>query len=182
VGRDSSVGMATRYRLKSPGIQCRRKRDFPHSSRLVLGPTQPTVHWEQDLFPGNEAAGAWRGLNRSPPSSAEVKEGVELYIFSLSLHPWPIVELTLPLSYRQWSPYCGTNSHLSGQENSCVLWISSNFISYVLAQTCRNSAKLSRVEMVRIQKEVETYYAVHKVPDFLHIEPFFSEPEIWISL
>ena len=40
MGRDSSVGMATRYGLDGPGIESRWGRDFPHLSRPALGPTQ----------------------------------------------------------------------------------------------------------------------------------------------
>jgi hypothetical protein len=42
-GSGSSVGIATGYGLDGPGIECRLGRDFPHLSRLVLGPTQPPV-------------------------------------------------------------------------------------------------------------------------------------------
>jgi hypothetical protein len=45
VGRDSSVGIASRYELDGPGIECRWGRDFQHQSRPVLGPTQPSVQW-----------------------------------------------------------------------------------------------------------------------------------------
>jgi hypothetical protein len=45
LGRDSAVGIATRYGLDSPGIESLWWRDFPHSCRPVLGPTQPTVQW-----------------------------------------------------------------------------------------------------------------------------------------
>ena len=45
VGRDSSVGIATRYGLDGPGIEFRWGRDFPHPSRPSLGPTQPPVQW-----------------------------------------------------------------------------------------------------------------------------------------
>jgi hypothetical protein len=43
VGRDSVVGIATRYGLEGPGIESRWGRDFPHLSRPALGPTQPPV-------------------------------------------------------------------------------------------------------------------------------------------
>jgi hypothetical protein len=43
VGRDISVGIATRYGLEGPGIESRWGRDFPHLSRPTLGPTQPLV-------------------------------------------------------------------------------------------------------------------------------------------
>jgi len=38
-----------------------------------------------------------RGIDHSPPSSAEVKERVELYIYSASGPSWPFLGLTLPL-------------------------------------------------------------------------------------
>jgi hypothetical protein len=59
VGRDSSVGIATRYGLDGPGIKSRCGRDFQHNDRPVLGPTQPPVQWVPGLFPGGKAAGAW---------------------------------------------------------------------------------------------------------------------------
>ena len=39
VGRDSSVGIATRYDLDGPGIESRWGRGFPHPSRPALGPS-----------------------------------------------------------------------------------------------------------------------------------------------
>ena len=49
VGRDSSVGIATRYRLDGPGIEFRLGRYFSHPPRLALGPTQPPVQWVPGL-------------------------------------------------------------------------------------------------------------------------------------
>ena len=45
VGRDSVVGIATRYELDGPEIESRWGRDFQHPSRPALGPTQPPVQW-----------------------------------------------------------------------------------------------------------------------------------------
>jgi hypothetical protein len=47
---------------------------------LALGPSQPPVQWGPGLFSGGNVAAKWR---LSPtPSSAEVRERVELYLYS----------------------------------------------------------------------------------------------------
>jgi hypothetical protein len=99
VGRDSPVGLATRYGLGGPGIESRWRRDFPHPSRPVLGPTQPPIQWHQ-VFPWGKAAGAYRWP--TTPSSAEVKERVELYLYSPSGPSWPVLGWTLPFMENCW--------------------------------------------------------------------------------
>jgi hypothetical protein len=51
-GRDSVVGIATRYGLDGPGIKSRWGRDFSQPSRPALGHTQPPIQWVPGLFPG----------------------------------------------------------------------------------------------------------------------------------
>jgi len=59
VGHDSSVGIATRYGLDDPGIECRwGGRDFPHLSRPSLGPTEPPIQW----VPGHSRGKSGRGV------------------------------------------------------------------------------------------------------------------------
>jgi len=68
--------------------------EFSHPSKPVLGPTQLHIngYW---VFPGGKAAGPWRW----PPTSsrAEVKERVELYLYSPSGVSWPVLGWTVPL-------------------------------------------------------------------------------------
>ena len=52
MGRDSSVGIATRYGLDGPGIESRWGRDFPHPSRPALRITQSPVQWVPGLSRG----------------------------------------------------------------------------------------------------------------------------------
>ena len=93
--RDTPVGIATRYGLEGPGIESWWGRDFSHPSRTDLRPTQPPIQWVPGLFPGGKAAGAWRWPHT--PSSAEVKERVELYLYSLSGPLRPVLGWTVPL-------------------------------------------------------------------------------------
>jgi hypothetical protein len=51
-GRDSSVGIATRYGLDGPGIESRWGRGFSHTSSPALGPTQPPIPWVPGLSRG----------------------------------------------------------------------------------------------------------------------------------
>jgi hypothetical protein len=58
VGRENSVGVATRYWLDGPGIESRLERNFPDPSRPALEPTQPTIQWVPDLSRGKSCRGA----------------------------------------------------------------------------------------------------------------------------
>jgi len=96
VGRDSSVGVATRYGLSGPGIESRWGRDFPQPSRPTLGPTQPPIQGYR-VFPGGKTAGTLRWP--PTPSGSQVKERVELYLYSLSGPSWPVLGWTVPFTF-----------------------------------------------------------------------------------
>ena len=104
VGRDSSVGIATRYGLDGPWIESRWGRDFQHLYRPTLVPIQPNMKWVPGFFPGGKAAGAWRWP--STQSSAEVKESAELYLHSPSGLSWPVLGWNLPFPFTIYRPLC----------------------------------------------------------------------------
>jgi hypothetical protein len=89
MARDSSIVIVTRYGLDGPGIESRWGRAFPHSSRPALGPNQPGIQCAPRLSRGVKRPG--RGVDHPPPSTAEVKERVELHIYSPSQPSWPVL-------------------------------------------------------------------------------------------
>jgi hypothetical protein len=88
VGRDITVGIATRYGLDGPTIESRWGRDFPHPSRPALGPIA-SPKMGTGSFPGDKVPG--RGVDHPPPSGAEVTERVELYQYSYPGPSWPVL-------------------------------------------------------------------------------------------
>ena len=58
--------------------------------RPALGPNQPPIQWVPSPFPGVNPPE--RGVDLPPPTSAKVKERVELYLYSPSGPSWPVVE------------------------------------------------------------------------------------------
>jgi hypothetical protein len=89
VGRDNSVGIATHFGLDGPGIESRWGARF--STPVLTGPGGHPAFCTMGTgsFPGVKRPGC--GADHPPSSSAEVKEGVELYIYSPSGPLWPIV-------------------------------------------------------------------------------------------
>jgi hypothetical protein len=111
IGRDSPVGIATRHRLDSPGIESRWRQDFPHlftaSCTVCTG-----------SFPGVKRPG--RSVDHPTPSRAGIlKKWVELY--SPPGPSWPVIGRTLPL------PYLGTKHKYSNNVHLYHRDILSNF-------------------------------------------------------
>jgi hypothetical protein len=85
VGRDSFIGIATRYGVDGPEIESQWERDFPHWPRPTpRGPPSSLYSGYRVFFPGIKRL--WCGVNHPPPPSAEIKEIAELYLLSLCLH------------------------------------------------------------------------------------------------
>jgi len=80
VGRDSSVGIATRYGLGRPRnkSRCRARFSAPVQTGPGAHPASYTTY--TGSFPGVKRPE--RGVDHPSPSSAEVKVTVELYIYS----------------------------------------------------------------------------------------------------
>ena len=89
MGRDRSVGIATRYGLDGPGIESRCGARFSAPFQTGPGAHQASYTMGTGSFPGVKRPG--RVVNHSPPSSAEVKERVELYLYSPFGPSWPVI-------------------------------------------------------------------------------------------
>jgi hypothetical protein len=81
MGRDSSVGIATGYGLDCPGIESQWKRDFSVSVQTGPGAHPASCTISTGSFLGVKRSG--RGVDHPSPFTAEVKERVELSLYSM---------------------------------------------------------------------------------------------------
>ena len=79
-GRDSSVGIATRYGPDGPGIEFRWGAIFFAPAQIGPGTHSASYTMGTGSFPGVKRPG--RGIDHPSPSSAEVEGRVELYLYS----------------------------------------------------------------------------------------------------
>jgi hypothetical protein len=88
VGRDSSVGIAIRFGMDGPRIESRWEARF--SAPVQIGPGASPVSYTMgtESFPGVKRQK--RGIDHPRQSSAEVKERVELYLYSPTGLSWPV--------------------------------------------------------------------------------------------
>ena len=99
-GQDILVGIATRYGLDGPGSNPGRGEIFRACPDQPWGPPSLLYNGYR-VFPGGKVR-PWRVIDRPPPSSAKVKERVELYLYLHLLPLWAFmvyswVHFTLPL-------------------------------------------------------------------------------------
>ena len=80
MGRDSSVSIATRYRLDDPGIESRWGPRF--SAHVQNGPGAHPASYTMGTrsLPGVKRPG--RGADQPPPSKCQGHERVGLYLYS----------------------------------------------------------------------------------------------------
>ena len=68
---------------------------FSAPVQISSGANPASYTMDTRSFPGVKQPG--HGVDHPPPSSAEVKERVELYLYSASGPSWPVIGWTLPL-------------------------------------------------------------------------------------
>ena len=88
VGRDISAGIATRYGLDGPRIEPRGGSRFSAPFQTGPGAHPASYTMGTGSFPGVKRLG--RDVYHPRPYSAEVKERVELYFYSISGPSWAV--------------------------------------------------------------------------------------------
>jgi hypothetical protein len=88
------AGKLSRYsdslRTGRSGDRIRWEARFPAPVQTGPRPIQPSILWVPGFFPGVKRTG--RGVDHPPTSSsAEVKERVEIYLYSSSGPSWPVL-------------------------------------------------------------------------------------------
>jgi hypothetical protein len=89
VGRESLVGIATRYGQDGTGDRIPVGARFSPPVQTGPGAHPASYTMGTGSFPGVKRPRL--GVDHPPPSSAEVKQGIELYLYYPSGPPWPVI-------------------------------------------------------------------------------------------
>jgi hypothetical protein len=164
---------------------------FTAVSRTALGPTQPPIQ----LVPGALSLGVKRPGHepgQSPPSSAEVKEWVELYLHSPNTPPWRGAQLkhrdnftftfilsrwTERLIWRYLTPVRMSSPKLAGGFWCSLLWEieMTNWITNLL--TPWNRVLLEKLIVTQLVKKFTAFYKTRRfITVFLGPYPEPDEP------
>ena len=112
-GRDSSVGIATRYGLDGPGIEPRWEERF--SVPIQTGPGTHPASYRMGTLSFLRVKRPGRGVDHPLPSSDEVEGRVELYNCSPSGPLWPVLgRIRIVCNLCPWCPWrwqCGWPKH-----------------------------------------------------------------------
>ena len=172
MGRDSVAGIVIRYGRSGAGIEALHGRDFSHTSRPSLGLTQASVLRVRDLFPGVRRLG--RGVNLPLPYSDEVKERVELYLYSPSVPSWQATGWSLPFredSKTNYEHYATplVLTILATVACICVCVCIYVYIYLSLEWVAEFTSKLSRKAQSRAMPCSENYSSISSAVIFLRI-------------
>jgi len=110
--------------VDGPELEPRRGRDLPWLFRPAPRPTQPPVVQWYRVFPGRKLS--VRGVNHPPPSSAEVKERVKLYLCFPSASSLSVIGRTVLLPLMWGSRWCEVVAVVWGSrwcEVMAVVWM-----------------------------------------------------------
>jgi hypothetical protein len=111
-----AVSIATRYWLDSSGVESRCGARFSAPVQTRSGAHLATYIMDTGSFPGVKRPG--HGDDHPLPSSAKVKEKVELYLYSTCGPSWPVIGWTLPLPVPDYSYGKKDCDHVERQYNS----------------------------------------------------------------
>ena len=149
-------------------IECRcgKGRDFPYLSRPALLAHPASCTTGTGSFPVVKRPE--RGVDNPPPSSAEVKEIVELYLYYPSGALWPVLGCTLPLQKLSGLYLCNMPSFLK----ICQL-----VMHLLLGQTQKHVRSLGFLTKLELQAEmarISDFKDFEQQSDFVP-RPFRSE-------
>ena len=74
-----------------------------------------------------------RGVEHPPSTSAEVKERVELYLYSLSGRSWPVLGSAIPLPFRFFTPNLYSLNTLATFNNIIITRLQNDLLKSVIS-------------------------------------------------